>query len=187
MRQEAAFEGETTIAIPGPRVEDAIVAVACGIYLAITLGAAGETLLSGASDAELLALVALTSPAALWGLVGSIWRLRDRQAFFTADAEGVKLHPSFWPRTLAWSEIRSLSIQPDPFDDALFMRAGALRLLLREPRWTLARPLGWRAIHLRLRRLGLSRKDAADLLRQLRRLRADPSPLVGEGGGEADG
>jgi hypothetical protein len=157
------------------------VAVACGIYLAATLGAGGETLLSGAQDAELLALVALTSPAALWGLVGSIWRLRDRRAFLTADAEGVTLHPSFWPKTLPWSAIRSLSIRPDPFDDSLFMRAGALRLLLHEPRWTLARPLGWRAIHLRLRRLDLSRKDAADLLRQLTRLRANSSPARGEG------
>ena len=188
-RRKPRFEGETTIVLQGRRAEDIVWIVMGATYLALTIWVASEALSGRAGDGDGFALfMILAAPVALWALAEPVSRLKDRRPFFQADAEGLRLHPGFWPRPLPWSDIRSLSIQTDPFGGSrVGAQNGQIRIRLREPGRAPAYPFGTREIRIHLRRLGLSRKDAADLLRQLKRLHPFPSPLAGEGVGAADG
>jgi hypothetical protein len=172
------FEGETRIVIQGRRAEDIVWIVIGTTFLALTIWVTSEALSGRAPDGDGFALfMILAAPVAIWALVEPVSRLKDRRPFFQADAEGLRLHPGFWPRPLPWSDVRTLSIQTDPFGGAgLGAQNGQIRILLREPGRAAAYPFGTREIRMDLRRLGLSRKDAADLLRRLRVLR---NPLEG--------
>jgi hypothetical protein len=174
-RRQPCFEGETTIVIPGRRLEDTILVVFGVMLLAMMAWAAGDAIFSPSPhDAELLALRVLSLLILVWALTRPITRLRDRRAFFQADAGGLRLHPGFWPRPLAWSDIRSLSIRNDVFAPSRGLN-GQIRILLRTPQRTFASPFGAREVRVHLRRLNLSRREAADLLRQLKRLRSQSS------------
>ncbi len=75
---------------------------------------------------------------------------------------------------MPWAEIRSLSIQTDPFaGSGGLARNGMIRILLREEQRTAASPFGTREVRVPLRMLGLSRREAADLLRRLKEIRAE--------------
>lgn len=181
-RQKQNFAGETTIVIPGRRIEDVIWIVLGSAFLAMIVWAASAAAFGGArEDNGVVAFMVLAAPFLVWALDGSVSRLKDQGAFFQADVKGLRLHRSFWPRPLPWSDIRSLSIQTDPFGGArVGTQSGQIRILLREPGRTPAYPFGTHEIRVHLRRLDLSRKDAADLLRQLKRLRAIPSAFAEE-------
>lgn len=181
-RRKSRFEGETTIVIHGRRAEDVVWTLMGATYLALTIWVVSEVLLGDASDNGFAVFMVLAAPFAVWTMAGSLSRLSDRRPFFQADTEGLRLHPGFWPRPLPWSDIRSLSVQAAPFGGAgVGAQNGQIRILLREPGRAPAYPFGTGEIRMDLRRLGLSRKGAADLLRQLKRLRGLPSLLAGEG------
>ena len=172
-RRKPRFEGETTIVIPGRRIEDVVWAAMGATFLALTIWVVSDAIFGGASTNDgIAAFFVLASPFLVWAMAGPVSRVRDRRPFFQADAEGLRLHPGFWPRPLPWSDIRSLSIQTGGGGRG---QNGQIRVLLRDPERTSAYMFGVGEIRLPLRMLGLSRRDAAHLLRQLKRLRSELS------------
>ncbi|WP_165183950.1 hypothetical protein [Caulobacter soli] len=165
------FEGETTIKLQGGPANSLF-------YLTITLGfiaAMGWSVVSAMGRphgaGELLAcLVAI--PPAIWFAASLVWRLTDPSPLFQADHQGLRLHPSLLFRPLPWTMIKSLSLQKSPIRG---VAAKDVRILLKEPARGLMAPFGTREFRLSLQALRLSPRDGADLLRQLRRLRADQS------------
>ncbi len=183
MPRRPRFEGETTIVLQGRRGPDATYIVLGLVWTAFVTWIVIAMLLDRMQrDQGVIGFTLLTLPVLAWALVGSLSRLRDRRPFFEADAEGLRLHPSLAPLPLAWSEIRSLSLQTVSGRRGF---GGRIRVLLREPVRSTNYPFGSHEIRLRLFDLGLSYKTAADLLRQLKRLRGGPSPTT-EASGRLD-
>ena len=177
IRRKPRFEGEATIVIDGRRSPDVAYIVLGLVWTGFVAWIVIAMRLDRTqSDRIMIAFMLLTLPVLAWGLAGSVSRLRDRRPFFEADIEGLRLHPSLAPAPLPWSEIRSLSIYTVSGRRGF---GGRIRVLLHNPVRSIALPFGAREIRLRLFDLHLSYKTAADLLRQLKRLRAD-TPPVGE-------
>jgi hypothetical protein len=171
-RFDEDFADQAEIIIAGEHGPD-ISILALSIAGLVVVGGLSLTILiaseSGGRGVALIGLAIL--PVLTWVLTGAVWRLWDRRPILRADAHGLSLHPSYAVRSLPWSAVKSLAIKT-PF----FARTGGppqafVRLRLTKPIRSLANPFGSHEIRLRLHRLRLSHRQAANLLRHLRRLR----------------
>ncbi|WP_165183951.1 hypothetical protein [Caulobacter soli] len=162
-----------TIILQGRRTSDIVYLGLYVAWLGLVVGLVIDGVFHGSRDDPGIGVFAvLTLPVLAWAFMGSVSRLRNHQPFFQADAQGLRLHPSFAPAPLPWSAIRSLSIQSDPYGRSRGLGArGQIRVLLREPSRSLSYPWGSLEVRMRLMDLDLSHREAADLLRRLKVLR----------------
>jgi hypothetical protein len=115
----------------------------------------------------------LAAGFALFGLwllcigIGGAWRLIDRRPAILADGKGLQFHPSVCLNPVSWSEVRYIRNVEGP--------PAQVRIGLGRRFWS---PLAWlTATSIRLNRiaLGLSVREAREIVRQLKALA--PSPL----------
>lgn len=162
------FAGKTRIVLGGRRRDDAVI-LGLGGYAVLVL--------------SVLLVLMLRNPERPWGIVaflvlailwigwmarGAIARLRDDRPWLVADTEGLRLHPTVAPDLVPWSMIHGQSIQKSRRASV----SPVLQVLVRQPVRSLASPLGAIDIRVGLSHLGLTEESAANLVRQLERLRA---------------
>jgi hypothetical protein len=94
--------------------------------------------------------------------LGSAWRAMDRRPLLIADAEGVTFHPAFFNGFLPWESITHIKIAG----------SGPAKLEFGVDRrvWAVESPLSAKRVRLALNYLGLSHKQAQDLVPHLKRL-----------------
>ena len=163
--RKARFEGETAIVIQGRRGDDAFFLVVIGLLALMLLG----MLLANAKGAEAWLYGSGLLPFLGWVAIEPAWRLVDRQPLFRADAEGLALHPSVGAARLDWSQLKSIAIETEW---ARGFSASYLGFRLNQRRLSPIWPFWPNRLKLRIAQLGLSYREAQDLLRQLRRIRA---------------
>jgi len=162
--EKARFEGDDPVIVTGQRRGDVLLAVISGALLALIVFAA----VVGSSDMDAPTLVLTGGMLAFltWALTGTLWRLRKGGPVFQADGEGFRVHRSISPDKVRWTDVRSVAI-----DNGAWRRPATVRFRLKRRLRSFNHPIGTRELHLALPYMGLSRRNAADLLRQLRRLR----------------
>lgn len=171
-RLDDDFAGRAEIIIAGERGPDISILVLSVIGLVVVGGLSLTILIAPEPGGGGVALIGLAIlPVLTWVLIGAAWRLRDRRPILRADAHGLSLHPSYAAQSLPWSAVKSLAIKTPFFGRGAGLPQALIRLRLAKPIRSLANPFGSREIRLRLYRLGLSHRQAANLLRQLRHLR----------------
>ncbi|HWW26064.1 MAG TPA: hypothetical protein VNZ85_09255 [Caulobacter sp.] len=167
MNRKAAFEGDNPVVIVGRRTGDIIMGVCAFLLLALFIFA-GVDAARNLQTQWGTALMAVGGWIFFgWILIGVAWRLRDRLPALVADETGLRLHPSLSPRPLPWGEVRSIAFKPARSN----REPDVLRIKLNTTVRSLSHPWGSDNLRLASPYLGLSRQEAADLLRQLRRLR----------------
>ncbi|SFJ45303.1 hypothetical protein [Caulobacter sp. UNC279MFTsu5.1] len=162
------FEGKARIVLQGRRGSDGLIVAICA-YTQIVLGVLLVLIVrSPEGSLGIGAAVVLAMSIMAWVARGAIIRLWSPGPWLTADAEGLRLHPSLAPRLLPWSTIHAVSVQKSNRAGV----SGSIQVLLREPVRSLTSPWGAIEICVGLPNLGVSPESAINLVRQLEHLRA---------------
>ena len=85
---------------------------------------------------------------------GAAWRLRDATVTLTADMDGLKVHPSIYPKPLAWSEVSWIGITNG--------KESYLTFRLRARFWSVNNPLWSQSIKINMRSTSWSYRQARE-------------------------
>src|SRR5690348_6682558 len=74
--------------------------------------------------------------------LGALWRLKDGRRALSADADGIRFHPSLCPKPVPWSDVESVTLAGS--------RPAKVEVRLKRRFWSLARPFTSSSVELNL-------------------------------------